>query len=118
MKADFSKLDVGDKTYYVSHRLLSWWDADAACKALGREGLVEVDDLINGWNGGYDSNPHEFTDLGKALQSHYGTGWFIWINNLTDGVNSCYAYGVDLNDGNVYDYVARSDYYFYYAVCR
>ena len=117
MKADFAELDVGDKTYYVSHRPLSWWDADAACKALGRDGLVKVDDLITGWNGGYDYNSHKFTDLGKALQSHYGTDWFIWTNNSTDGINSCHAYYVGLLNGTVGNY-ARSDYYFFYAVCR
>ena len=117
MKADFAKLDVAGKTYYVSHRPLSWWDADAACKALGRDdGLVEVDDLITGWNGSYDWTNHDFTDLGKALQSYYGTDRYIWTNNLTDGVNSCYAYVVGLYLGYVsYNYRYNYD---YYAVCR
>ena len=118
VEADFAKLDAGGKTYYVSHNVMSWWDADAACKALGRDGLVEVDDLINGgWNGGYDYNSHEFTDLGKALQSHYGTDWYIWTNNSADGVNSCSAYGVYLGNGHVNN--ANRDYNsHYYAVCK
>ena len=116
VEADFSKLDVDGKTYYVSHNTMSWWDADAACKALGRDGLVGVSDLINGWNGSYDWTNHDFTALGQALQSYYGTNWYIWTNNLTDGVNSCYAYGVYLYSGYVYDYNRYS--YSYYAVCR
>ena len=118
MKADFAKLDVGGKIYYVSHYYMSWWDADAACKALGRDGLVEVDDLINGWNGGYDGGSHEFTDLGEALLIHYGAG-FIWTNNVAS--NSCFAYCVYMDLGEVlYDnrfraYDGRSG---NYAVCR
>ena len=117
IEADFSKLEVGGTTYYVSHRPLSWWDADAACKALGREeGLVEVDDLVTGWAGKGDYNSHDFTDLGKALQNYYGIDWYIWTNNLTDGVNSCYAYYVSLDYGGVF---SRHRYYDYrYAVCR
>ena len=117
MKADFAKLDVDGKTYYVSHNHMSWWDADAACKALGRNGLVKVDDLINGWNGATDYDDHNFTALGQALQSHYGTTPdAIWTENLTDGVNSCGAYSMYLSSGGVMDYDRGSTYN--YAVCR
>ena len=77
---------------------------------------MEVDDLVTGWAGKGDYNSHDFTDLGKALQNYYGIDWYIWTNNLTDGVNSCYAYGVYLYSGYVYDYNRYS--YSYYAVCR
>ena len=119
VEADFSKLDVGDKTYYVSHNRMSWWDADAACKALGRDdGLVEVDDLITGWNGSYDYNSHEFTDLGKALQSHYGIYWNIWTNNLKEDVNSCNAYHVRLSTSFVNSDFRNYSSPGYFAVCR
>ncbi|MBQ9738066.1 MAG: hypothetical protein IJV75_00930, partial [Alphaproteobacteria bacterium] len=120
VEADFAKLYVGDKTYYVSHHYMSWWDADAACKALGRDGLVEVDDLITGWNGGYDWVNHELTTLGTALKNHFGTGHeYIWTNDLA--ANSCDAYRVGADDGRVDD--GDRNYYNYteypsYAVCR
>ena len=116
VEADFAELNVGDKTYYVSHHYMSWWDADAACKALGRDGLVEVDDLVTGWNGSYDPKVHDFTDLGKALQSHYGTADPIWTENLTDAVNSCTAYFVVLSGGEVGYSDRRNN--VLYAVCR
>ena len=117
VKADFSKLDVDGKTYYVSYNNMSWWDADAACKALGRDGLVGVSDLINDWNGGVDENSHEFTALGAALHSHLDSGYWVWTS---DDYDSCSAFIVRPYNG----YVVSSYRYSYrhgslsYAVCK
>ncbi|MBR6674614.1 MAG: hypothetical protein IKL32_01680 [Alphaproteobacteria bacterium] len=113
VKADFAKLDVGGKTYYVSHNTMSWWDADAACKALGRDGLVSVNDLVTGWTSKYDHNSDGFTALGAALQSHLGTGSQVWTS---DDYDSCDAFFVNLDDGDVYD-CGRYDSYSF-AVCQ
>ena len=68
--------------------------------ALGRDGLVGVSDLINGWNGGFDLNDHNFTALGAALQSHLETGYEVWTS---DDYGSCAAFVVNLSHGYVYD---------------
>ena len=96
-------------THYISDTATSWWDADAGCKALGREGLVSVSDLINGWDGKddwscYDTSGckrYEFTALGKTLQNHLGTFWSVWTENPTDDPSSCTAYHVNLAYGCV-----------------
>ena len=119
VKADFTKLDVGGKIYYVSHHYMSWWDADAACKALGRDGLIGVSDLINNWNGGYDWNLHEFTALGAALQSHLGSANYgVWTS---DDYDSCRAFYVILGYGYVFDGNRYTNYGYAkgtFAVCR
>ena len=119
--ARFSPLTMDDgTTYYVSNTPLSWWDADAACKSVKKE-LLSVDDLVtesdgSAWKG--DTGTHTKTALANEL---YSKGWnsngypYIWTENLTD--NSCDAYYVSLDGGNVYYYRRYSSYY-YYAVCR
>ena len=120
--ARFSPLTMDDgTTYYVSNTPLSWWDADAACKSVDKS-LLSVDDLVtesdgSAWKGDYGT--HSKTALANEL---YSKGWnstgypYIWTENLTDGVGSCYAYGVLLYDGDVSDDDrSGSD---YYAVCR
>ncbi|MBQ9738250.1 MAG: hypothetical protein IJV75_01900 [Alphaproteobacteria bacterium] len=126
--ARFSPLTMDDgTTYYVSNGPLSWWDADAACKSVDKS-LLSVSDLVtesdgSAWEGDYDT--HSKTVFASEL---YSKGWnsngypYIWTNNLTDGVNSCFAYFVYLSDGYV-DYNDRNygNYYggsYYYAVCR
>ena len=111
VEADFAKLDVGGKTYYVSNHYMSWWDADAACKALGREGLVSVNDLVTGWDS------YEFTALGRALQSHFGTNRYIWTENLPDEGIPCWVHYVNLNGGSV-GYIERTMDSYSYAVCK
>lgn len=111
VKADFTKLDVEGKTYYVSYNHMTWWDADAACRALGRDGLVAPSDIGNGWG--------EFTALGRALRNNLGTKYNVWTSKLQD---SCYAYIVRLNNGVVVTGWRDNDYYVYgsddFAVCR
>lgn len=115
VEADFSKLDVAGKTYYVSHNTISWWDADAGCKALGSDGLVGVSDLVTGWAGKDDSSRHKFTALGAALQSHLGIDYYVWTS---DDYDSCYAFVVSLRNGIIYYNLRTKHYANTFAVCR
>ena len=65
---------------------------------MGRNGLIGVSDLINGWNGGNDYSNNEFTALGAALQSHLGRDHYVWTS---DDYDSCIAFIVFLYDGYV-----------------
>ncbi|MBR6675408.1 MAG: hypothetical protein IKL32_05775, partial [Alphaproteobacteria bacterium] len=98
-KADFLKLDVGGKTYYVSHYNMTWWNADAACKALGKS-LLSVDDLVSGWNGS-STGEHTKTALLEALLSELGGHYEIWTKDLIN--NNCGVFLVN-TDGSVFSY--------------
>ena len=110
----FSRVNLAGKNYYISNGPISWWDADAGCKALESDGLVGVSDLINGWNGGDDSNSYELTALGAALQSHLGTKHRIWTS---DDYDSCRAFIVYLYNDSVDSYI-RTTYDTIFAVCQ
>ena len=113
VKADFSKLDVAGKTYYVSHHYMTWWDADAACKSLGKS-LLSVEDLVSGWNG--STGEHTKTALLKALASELESYHYIWTS---DDYSSCNAFYVSPYDGYVGDNKRTQgtlDYTF--AVCK
>ncbi|MBQ9739179.1 MAG: hypothetical protein IJV75_06720 [Alphaproteobacteria bacterium] len=110
----FSRVNLAGKNHYISNGFISWWDADAGCKALGRDGLIGVSDLVTGWAGKGDYNSHELTALGKALQSHLGTDYEVWTSDDDD---SCSPFRVYLDDGNVRNN-SRNDYSYDFAVCR
>ena len=100
VKADFKGFKFKNKTYAVSNTYISWWDGDAACKALGYTGLIGVNDLVTGWTGIGDSESHPLTELGEALYAFVG-GRYIWTSNIYD---SCRAYTVAIMVGNPYVY--------------
>ncbi|MBQ9738665.1 MAG: hypothetical protein IJV75_04045 [Alphaproteobacteria bacterium] len=113
----FSK--ISGTEYYISNGLLSWWDADAACKSIKKE-LLSVSDLVtekdgSAWKG--DNGVHTTTALANEL---YSKGWnstgypFIWTKNWLN--DSCYAYGVYLRNGNVYNGNRYAE--GYYVVCK
>ena len=90
VKADFTKLDVAGKTYYVSNLYMPWWDADAACKALGKS-LLSVDDLVSGWNGS-SYGMYTKTALLEALASELGDLYYMWTKDLRN--DDCEAFYV------------------------
>ena len=120
VKADFTKLDVGGETYYVSHYYMNWWDADAACKALGKS-LLSADDLLTDWDetAWRNGTKNTFTrnELAKELYTNVfgGTGApYIWTS---DDYDSCGAFLVLLRNGFVYsNHRNYNDTFF--AVCR
>ena len=93
---------------------MNWWDGDAACRAKGRDGMIGVNDLISGWDGTV-GNEYDRTELAKALDDHFGTGFWIWTNNLEKQSTPCYAYVVSHAMGHVYK---ENRTYDYFVVCR
>lgn len=92
---------------------MSWWDADAACRAKGKS-LLSVNDLVSGWDGS-STGIHTKTALLEALASELGGHHNIWTKDLTD--NDCSAFDVTTG-GNVN---VTSRYFgdnYYLAVCR
>ncbi|MBR5130200.1 MAG: hypothetical protein IKV03_03145 [Alphaproteobacteria bacterium] len=116
---DYVKYDIDGKTYYISYYRISWWDADASCKALGKKlgktmGLISVDELLTGWSGG--NGYYARTELAKKL---YEKGWNnsgyprIWTS---DSYNSCQAHFVSLDAS--FSEKSQLDVYIRYASAR
>ncbi|MGN1063326.1 MAG: hypothetical protein ACI4QM_03270, partial [Alphaproteobacteria bacterium] len=103
--------DNTTETWYVSKRTVSWWDAEAACKASGLT-MVTVNELVSGW-----SSPSEgtftLTERAQKLNDAIGVYSYVWTS---DDYDSCNAFRVDLSGDSVY-YVYR---YFadYLALCH
>ncbi|MBR6675361.1 MAG: hypothetical protein IKL32_05535 [Alphaproteobacteria bacterium] len=53
--------------------------------------------------------------MAKALGDHFGTGFWIWTNNLEKQSTPCYAYVVSHVMGHVYK---ENRTYDYFVVCR
>ncbi|MBR5130538.1 MAG: hypothetical protein IKV03_04870 [Alphaproteobacteria bacterium] len=125
VKVDFTAHNINGKTYYVSKWPMSWWDGDAACRSIGRDGLISGYELLNNWDGSnsYQSSPvHYFTknDLAEFLEeitfySHDNVR--IW---LSENENTCKAYSLFLYSGSVsgYDKNDSDSWYGNYAVCK
>ena len=100
-ESQFRTVDIARTTYYISNDKMSWWDAVSACEALGKS-LINHNDITQTCNQaddtGCSSAGTKLNTLGEALYSEMGD-YYIWSSIL---YNSCYAYLVYLNDGNVY----------------
>jgi hypothetical protein len=114
--ADLKPFIIDGTEYWVSNTSLSWWDADATCKAIGKR-LPKVSELVENWSGDYGY--HTRSNLTKQLyEKAFGGigGLYIWSSNLYD---SGQAYGVGLATGTVgcHGSCSRS-YHDAYAICK
>lgn len=117
--ARFSPLTIDGITYYVSNSPLSWWDADAGCKSVGKK-LLNVSDLVTGWSG-TSGTVHTKTALSEKIRSEAfgGEGYrYIWTS---DDYTSCEAFYVYLSVGFVYAHLRHYDSREYgsgFAICK
>ena len=86
--ARFSPLTIDGTTYYVSNGPLSWWDADAGCKSIGKK-LLSADDLLTDWDETARKNDtkHHFTLNNLAEQLYilvlfYNELPFVWTKKV------------------------------------
>ena len=68
VKADYRKININNKTYYVSNTTMNWWDANAFCQTLDSNGLLSE----------YEIRSIE-SDLHKEAQRQ-GIGAYFWSN--------------------------------------
>ncbi len=114
VKADFKPIMVEDKEYWVSNTTISWWDADAGCKAIGKE-IISAADLVTNsdgseWQGAYGTLTQK--ELAKVLRRKLGY-WGIWVAEPTDNPKEAvYVY----TNGHV-TRVGRS-YSYTFTVCK
>lgn len=111
VQVDFKPFTVDGKEYWISNARISWWDTDAACKALGME-LVDVDDLVEKWKGGTGS--YTRTTLSEVSFNKFGHHLF-WTQNPVD--NDCYMFSV-LNLGEVHSHASRAWNNYLLGLCK
>ena len=75
VNSDFTELTVDNKTYYISYHSMSWWDADAACKSIGKK-LASLDLFAKQKTDCCDEN--NLTPLGKKIVNDYS--YFVWTS--------------------------------------
>ncbi len=96
----FTRHNIGSDTYYVSKSVISWWDADAACKALGKNiKLLSVDELATDWDGG-TGNYYTQTPLASSLRVLVSEP--VWTSNKTTYEGNpwnteCYPFCIQAN---------------------
>ena len=65
----FTLHKIGNDTYYVSKSVMSWWDADASCKALGKNiNLLDINAFMIAWDGTLNQY-YEKTPLASSLEN-------------------------------------------------
>ena len=90
--ARFSVIKINLKTYHVSNTPLSLWDANAGCKSLGYDGLIDIEDLLIGWTE-TDGGNCEKTELAKVLEDALPYA-HVWTKRPCEGNTSCLYNGV------------------------
>ncbi|MBR4927052.1 MAG: hypothetical protein IKY98_01865, partial [Alphaproteobacteria bacterium] len=122
IKADFKPLPINGTEYWISNTALSWWDADAACKALGFNGLISVYDLVPDWDGTASYTPNE---LIQKIEESVPSG-AIWTST---SYNSCESHSMRLDgihaDNADYHYTLKPERnkdfdmaIYHYAICK
>ncbi len=117
LKVDFKPYTFSGREYWVSNTVLNYWDAVAACQALGFNDFISVHDLVEGWDE-KTITVLERTSLGDYLNDILG-GYYVWTKEIVQSsYSSCPdSYLVKLDAKKVYPYGFHSD-YTYYAVCQ
>ena len=117
---DFIRKEISGETYYISNRLMSWWDAEFACDAIGRNiEMISVDDLVTESDGSKwkkDRGIHTHTKLAKSLYTPSLGNVAIWTRERTE--DNLYGFAVDLSDGYVDHYLGRFYFKMGLALCK
>ncbi len=134
---NFSEQTINGKMYYLSQTYLSWWDADAACKALGRKlgktiEMISISDLASDWDEYLQNKTANWTDsisftktpLAEGLRKNlFGdTDWLYYLGVWTsDSYDSHLSFVLFPEDG-LHSTIERNQeaggIEAYYAVCK
>ena len=111
---NFSEYTIDGTTYYVSNDSMTWWDADAACKAM-KKNLLNVDEFFVDWNG--EPVWQTRSPLAEKLYEYIkSTAQDVWTQTQYD--TYC-AWSVNIRVGGPYN-AGRKDQWDFtvLAVCR
>ena len=117
IKTDFRLLKIDGKSYYVSNTVMSWWDAEAACKTIGNDkkliGVSELITLNNGTQWNNQTGTYLKTPLAEKLFEFTKYNFLhFWTENVSD---NCSAYYVS---DSGYVNTSKKENTNYFAVCR
>ena len=114
---DFVRKEFGGETYYISNTLMSWWDAEYACDAIGSNvKMISANDLLIGWNG--DREPYTKTELAKEFNK-FMYEFCVWTGDPCPSSGDAFELCLTQprNEGQTYNNDRNSDNYFF-AVCK
>ena len=87
VKIDFVKKEFDGKPYYISNSLMSWWDAEYACEAIGGNvSMVSITDLVeeSSWDRSDYDQDIVLTPFGQALETVLGGSYPVWGKEISD----------------------------------
>ena len=119
-RASFDTLNVNGTIYYISDISLSWWDADAACRAIGRDGLISGGSLLENWVKIDNHNGLKKKVLAEKVYEFLGD-YRVWTSDFYEpDPTQCNPYHIGLKNGDVTANGGKegSSMYTIYAVCR
>ncbi|MBR5130875.1 MAG: hypothetical protein IKV03_06615 [Alphaproteobacteria bacterium] len=101
VKADFRRYEINNNIYYIYNTSISWWDAMAACEAIGKE-MVRVEDFIIGWDGKTASSEiyYTMTDDYKEIRKIWSSMY--WVQEAVPAGEPWFSYVFDIMDSRVW----------------
>ena len=110
--ADFQKYPIEGTYYYVSTSTMFWWDAEAACHAIGKI-MVSAKELLTEKDGSEckgKEGSYKETDLLKSLQPYTNN---FWVKERVSADGS--YFGAVYNNGIYFDNYGGSP---VFALCK
>ena len=114
-------ITVNGKEYYISQTNLSWWDAELACKAIGKT-MVQLSDLVNEADENYvGTGVYCFsrTDLAQKLFTEYNVFSSSYYRIWTEIEEKYYTANIiEIEQSCTHSDSARNNSVAAYAVCK
>jgi hypothetical protein len=113
----YRTVTASGKTYYVSNREFTYWDAVSFCRSLGKS-LIEPSDLASDYVSGYENYMVTLKPLATAVKN-LGIRDYLWTSQQGSVYGtSCYRVGIGSANATVYEWNIRANDRQDYAVCK
>ena len=113
----YRTVTASGKTYYVSNREFTYWDAVSFCRSLGKT-LIAPSDLASDYVSGYENYTVTLKPLATAIKN-LGIKDYLWTTQQGSIYGtSCYRVEIGSANAFVYEYNIRGNDRQDYAVCK
>ena len=113
----YRTVSASGKTYYVSNREFTYWDAVSFCRSLGKT-LIAPSDLASDYVSGYENYTVTLKPLATAIKN-LGIKDYLWTTQQGSIYGtSCYRVEIGSANAFVYEYNIRGNDRQDYAVCK
>ena len=113
----YRTVTASGKTYYVSNREFTYWDAVSFCRSLGKT-LIAPSDLASDYVSGYENYTVTLKPLATAIKN-LGIKDYLWTTQQGSIYGtSCYRVEIGSANAFVYEYNIRANDRQDYAVCK